>query len=73
MWIITGPFDGEALNEVGFQRDLVQTESKLLKSRKAYHVGRKDCDLVVNHKKVSHDYGQFLVGGFSPDDVVLNA
>ncbi|KAF8256858.1 hypothetical protein EI94DRAFT_1762374 [Lactarius quietus] len=63
MWIISGPFDGEALNEVAFQK------SKLLKSGKSYHVGRKDCDLVVNHKKVSHDHGQFVVGGFSPDDV----
>ncbi|KAI9439367.1 hypothetical protein H4582DRAFT_134338 [Lactarius indigo] len=64
MWIITGPFDGEALNEVGFQK------SKVLKSGKSYRIGRKsDCDLAVNHKKVSHDHGQFVVGGFSPDDV----
>lgn len=64
MWIITGPFDGEVLNEVGFQK------SKVLKSGKSYRIGRKsDCDLAVNHKKVSHDHGQFVVGGFSPDDV----
>ncbi|KAH9051249.1 hypothetical protein EDB87DRAFT_982176 [Lactarius vividus] len=64
MWVITGPFDGEALNEVGFQK------SKVLKSGKSYRIGRKsDCDLAVNHKKVSHDHGQFIVGGFSPDDI----
>lgn len=46
-------------------------ESKLLKSGKSYLIGRKStCDLVVNHKKVSHDHGRFEVGGFSPDDVV---
>ncbi|KAF8476316.1 hypothetical protein DFH94DRAFT_758427 [Russula ochroleuca] len=64
MWVITGPFDGEVSNEVGFQK------SKLLKSGKSYLIGRKStCDLVVNHKKVSHDHGRFEVGGFSPDDV----
>lgn len=64
MWIITGPFDGEVLNEVGFQK------SKVFKSGRSYRIGRKsDCDLAVNHKKVSHDHGQFVVGGFSPDDV----
>jgi hypothetical protein len=46
-------------------------ESKLLKSGKSYIIGRKTtCDLVVNHKKVSHDHGKFIVEGFSPDDVV---
>jgi hypothetical protein len=46
-------------------------ESKLLKSGKSYVVGRKTtCDLVVNHKKVSHDHGKFIVEGFSPNDVV---
>ncbi|KAI0300679.1 hypothetical protein B0F90DRAFT_398184 [Multifurca ochricompacta] len=64
MWIVTGPFDGELSNEVGFQK------SKVLKSGKSYTIGRKsNCDIVVNHKKVSHDHGQFIVGGFSPDDV----
>ncbi|KAH9984922.1 hypothetical protein BJV77DRAFT_1086941 [Russula vinacea] len=64
MWVITGPFDGDVSNEVGFQK------SKLLKSGKSYLIGRKStCDLVVNHKKVSHDHGRFEVGGFSPDDV----
>ncbi|KAI9439406.1 hypothetical protein F5148DRAFT_859363 [Russula earlei] len=64
MWIVTGPFDGETPNDVGFQK------SKLLKSGKSYLIGRKStCDLVVNHKKVSHDHGQFVVGEFSPDDV----
>ena len=86
MWIVTGPFDGETSNEVAFQSNVFfpppafvhpQThrryvaESKLLKSGKEYLIGRKStCDLVVNHKKVSHDHGKFIVGGFSPDDVV---
>lgn len=26
----------------------------------------------MNHKKVSHDHGKFIVEGFSPDDVVRN-
>jgi len=83
MWLVTGPFDGEVSNEVGFQSNAFSSftthqsnpryvpESKLLKSGKSYIIGRKlTCDLVVNHKKVSHDHGQFKVGGFSPDDVV---
>ena len=82
MWVVSGPFDGEVSNEVGFQSNafslltIHQThryvpESKLLKSGKSYLIGRKStCDLVVNHKKVSHDHGRFEVGGFSPDDVV---
>jgi hypothetical protein len=83
MWVITGPFDGEVSNEVGFQSNAFSSlttcqthpryvpESKLLKSGKSYLIGRKStCDLVVNHKKVSHDHGRFEVGGFSPDDVV---
>jgi len=46
-------------------------ESKLLKSGKSYLIGRKStCDLVVNHKKVSHDHGQLIVGDFTPDDIV---
>lgn len=52
-------------------QDTYVTESKLLKSGKSYVIGRKStCDLVVNHKKVSHDHGKFIVEGFSPDDVV---
>ena len=83
MWVITGPFDGDVSNEVGFQSNAFSSlttcqthpryvlESKLLKSGKSYLIGRKStCDLVVNHKKVSHDHGRFEVGGFSPDDVV---
>lgn len=86
MWIVTGPFDSETSNEVGFQSNAfllvnrlrtdqrLVAESKLLKSGKSYLIGRKStCDLVVNHKKISHDHGQFLVGGFSPDDVVRRA
>ena len=80
MWIIAGPFGGErgGLRKYGLTR-LSHTkisnthrsgvESKLLKSGKSYHIGRKYCD-IVNHKKVSYDHGEFVVGGFSPDDVV---
>ena len=83
MWVVAGPFDGEVSNEVGFQSNAFSSltayqsdpryvvESKLLKSGKSYVIGRKTtCDLVVNHKKVSHDHGKFIVEGFSPDDVV---
>ena len=83
MWVVAGPFDGEISNEVGFQSSASSSltthqsdpryvvESKLLKSGKSYVIGRKTtCDLVVNHKKVSHDHGKFIVEGFSPDDVV---
>lgn len=83
MWVVTGPFDGEVSNEVAFQSNTFSSltahqsnpryvpESKLLKSGKSYVIGRKtSCDLVVNHKKVSHDHGKFIVEGFSPDDVV---
>jgi hypothetical protein len=83
MWVVTGPFDGEVSNEVAFQSNAFSPftayrsnpryvpESKLLKSGKSYAIGRKTaCDLVVNHKKVSHDHGKIVVGGFSPDDVV---
>src|SRR5712691_7947387 len=65
MWLVTGPFDGEVSNEVGFQSNAFSSftthqsnpryvpESKLLKSGKSYIIGRKlTCDLVVNHKKV---------------------
>lgn len=83
MWVVAGPFDGGVSNEVGFQSNVYSfltiyrsnaryvPESKLLKSGKSYVIGRKvTCDLVVNHKKVSHDHGKLIVDGFSPDDVV---
>ncbi|KAI0065220.1 hypothetical protein BV25DRAFT_1822360 [Artomyces pyxidatus] len=63
MWIVTGPFDGEVAGEIG------QQKSKLLKSGKKYQVGRKDCDLLVYHKKVSATHAQIIVGGCTPEDV----
>lgn len=45
-------------------------EVKLLKSGQKYLIGRKDRDLVVNHKKVSRDHGQIIVGGCTAEDVV---
>jgi hypothetical protein len=46
------------------------SESKLLKSG-SYAISREpNSDLVVNHKKVSHDHGKLVVAEFSPDDVV---
>lgn len=39
----------------------ISAESKFFKSEKSYPVDRNDCDLVVNHKNVSHDHGQFRV------------
>ena len=45
-------------------------ESKLLKTGAKYTLGRKDRQLVVNHKKISHDHAVILVGPYSQDDVV---
>jgi hypothetical protein len=45
-------------------------ESKLLKTGAKYTLGRKDRQLAVNHKKISHDHAVILVGPYSQDDVV---
>ena len=45
-------------------------ETKLLRNGKTYTLGRKDCDLIVNHKKVSHAHAQIIVGGYTSEDVV---
>ena len=45
-------------------------EAKLLKTGMKYKLGRKTQQLVVNHKKVSHDHSEFLVGTYTQDDVV---
>ncbi|THH18656.1 hypothetical protein EW146_g2373 [Bondarzewia mesenterica] len=68
MWTISGPFDVEitGISQVSSSRP---QEAKLLKSGKKYLLGRKDCDLVVNSKKVSRDHGQIIVGGYTIDDV----
>ncbi|KAI0043037.1 hypothetical protein FA95DRAFT_1524689 [Auriscalpium vulgare] len=63
MWVVTGPFDGAAANDVSHQ------VGKLLKSGKQYKIGRRDCDILVNHKRVSAEHCLLVVGGFTPDDV----
>jgi len=47
-----------------------ETEPKLLKPSNSYTVGRKDRDLLINNKKISHDHCDFLVGPHSVEDVV---
>ena len=46
------------------------SETKLLRTGTKYVLGRKERQLVVNHKKISHDHAQFMVGPYSSDDVV---
>jgi hypothetical protein len=82
MWVISGPFDGEVTGEVGFQsrislstkdtNDLIGIEPKLLKTGTKYVLGRKQRKLVINHKKISHDHTEFVVGAYSQGDVVRN-
>lgn len=44
--------------------------SKLLKTGTSYELGRKDKHLVINSGKISHLHGEFIVGGYTADDVV---
>lgn len=37
-------------------------EQKLLKTGKQYSLGRRDRDLVVNNKKISHDHLKLIIG-----------
>ena len=46
------------------------TGVKLIKPGKEYIVGRKDCALVINDKKVSRKHQLFAVGKYSAQDVV---
>jgi hypothetical protein len=80
MWVLLGPFDGEA-GDAGFQSmrlscNLVITfliyiqEPKLLKPNTSYTVGRKDRPLLINNKKISHDHCDFVVGPHLVEDVV---
>ena len=48
----------------------VKPETKLLKTGTKYVLGRKERQLVINHKKISHDHAAFLVGSYTQDDVV---
>jgi hypothetical protein len=79
MWIISGPFDGQEKNEIGFKSrsrfcipepQLIRVEAKLLKTGSSYSLGRKERQLTVNHGKVSHDHGTFTVGPYSQEDIV---
>ncbi|KAI0028526.1 hypothetical protein K488DRAFT_58368 [Vararia minispora EC-137] len=61
MWIVTGPFDVE-LNDP-------EIAEKLLKCGKTYAIGRKDCDLTLQSKKVSKISAKIIVGGWDADDI----
>ncbi|RXW19181.1 hypothetical protein EST38_g6664 [Candolleomyces aberdarensis] len=63
MWLISGPFDGEVVGEVNFQK------TKLLKTDRDYKVGRKGTDLLINSKKISAPHGCFAVGKFGAKDI----
>jgi len=63
MWTLTGPFDGEVVGELGFQK------TKLLKTGTSYALGRKGTPLIVASKKVSTSHCEFVVGKYSIDDV----
>ncbi|KAI0346302.1 hypothetical protein BDW22DRAFT_1417597 [Trametopsis cervina] len=49
MWTFVGPFDGKVAGEMNVKK------VKLVKPGRQYTVGRKDCDLVVNHKREDPD------------------
>lgn len=63
MWTLTGPFDGEVVGELSFQK------TKLLKTGTSYPLGRKGTPLIVASKKVSGSHCDFFVGKYSVDDL----
>ncbi|KAF7365058.1 putative proline-rich protein [Mycena venus] len=64
MWTLTAVFDGPTL-------DVHPPETtKLLKTDKAYPLGRKDVPLCINVKKVSRTHGTFTVAKFTEESVV---
>ncbi|KAM6499381.1 proline-rich protein [Amanita muscaria] len=66
MWILTGPFDSNTNVDVTtFQK------SKLLKTGKSYSLGRKDQPLIIMHKRISKDHGEFQVEGSTNDDITI--
>ncbi|EIW77814.1 hypothetical protein CONPUDRAFT_128770, partial [Coniophora puteana RWD-64-598 SS2] len=62
MWLITGPFDGEL-------GDIKSTKTKLLRTGKTYHLGRKDKELLVRNTKISVDHAQFTVDPYTEEDM----
>ncbi|KIL60029.1 hypothetical protein M378DRAFT_130929 [Amanita muscaria Koide BX008] len=66
MWILTGPFDSNTNVDVTtFQK------SKLLKTGKSYSLGRKDQPLIIMHKRISKDHGEFQVEDSTNDDITI--
>ncbi|KAF9466695.1 proline-rich protein [Collybia nuda] len=63
MWTLTGPFDGEVVGELGFQK------TKLLKTSMTYPLGRKGTGLVISSKKISSHHCDFVVGLYTINDV----
>jgi hypothetical protein len=76
MWTITGPFDDPEGQESTYLFCVLisifnaSLESKLLKTGRSYSLGRKDQDLIVPNKKVSHHHCEFLVGKWSIEEMV---
>lgn len=80
MWLITGPFDGEQGNVTKTSKEPVLIKSvaadasplemKLLRSGRKYPLGRKDRELLVNHKKISREHCEFTVGPYMEEDMV---
>ncbi|KAK2465043.1 hypothetical protein APHAL10511_003119 [Amanita phalloides] len=64
MWILTAPFDEAPDNDANFQK------TKLLKTGKAYELGRKDQPLIIKHPKISKSHAEFHVASCTKDDLL---
>ncbi|THH27257.1 hypothetical protein EUX98_g6930 [Antrodiella citrinella] len=62
MWVCTGPFDGETIGVVNFEK------TKLLKPGKTYTLGRKRQPLTVNHKSIHQEHIVIIVGNYSEEN-----
>ncbi|KAF8882254.1 hypothetical protein BD779DRAFT_1543640 [Infundibulicybe gibba] len=67
MWLLKGPFDGDASGEANFSK------TKCLKNNTTYPLGRKDRALVVASRKVSQEHCDFVVGDYTVEDVTCFA
>lgn len=86
MWTLVGPFDGETTNETEFESEPIcavwsttthasplLAEAKCVKPGSTYMLGRKERDIVINHKRISRDHLQFQVGEYAEQDAVCRA
>lgn len=81
MWTLSAGFDGTNQDDASpptssfsvfatINPNCRHPETKLLKTDKAYPLGRKDSPLCINVKKISRNHGTFTVDKFTVDDVV---